>query len=140
MNTSSSAGPAVISNYTNGYYSGTLQVSEICQPGANPCTAANGWTDYLVLSVLSFGSPTSYCGTASLANGCVVGFNVTSGTINSGTTPTAGAPEAGGTSGIVVDNGSAGAQNIYFSTLLNQTCTTSGGTGGCAIQTLQSAP
>ena len=140
MSTSSSAGPAVSSNYTNGYYSGTLQVSEICQPGANPCTAANGWTDYLVLSVLSFGSPTSYCGTASLANGCVVGFNVTSGTINSGTTPTAGAPEAGGTSGIVVDNTSAGAQNIYFSTLLNQTCTTSGGTGGCAIQTSQSAP
>jgi len=34
----------------------------------------------------------------------------------------------------------AGASNIYFSTLLNQTCTTSGGTGGCAIQTSQSAP
>ncbi|MGA2359654.1 MAG: hypothetical protein ABSF66_11685 [Terriglobales bacterium] len=43
-----------------------------------------------------------------------------------------------GTSGIVVDNGATGAQNIYFSTLLNQTCT--GGTGGCAIQTSQSAP
>ncbi|MGA3322934.1 MAG: hypothetical protein ABSF45_00540 [Terriglobia bacterium] len=141
MSTSSNAGPAVSSNYTNGYYSGALQVTEICQPGANPCTAANGWTDYLMLSVLAFGSPTTnYCGTASLANGCVIGFNVTSGTINSSTTPTAAAPEAGGTSGIVVDNTSAGAQNIYFSTLLNQSCTTSGGTGGCAIQTLQSAP
>jgi hypothetical protein len=46
----------------------------------------------------------------------------------------------GGTSGIVVDNDNTGAQNIYFSTLLNQTCTTSGGMGGCAIQTLQAAP
>ena len=138
MSTSATAGPAVSSNYTNGYYSGALQVTEICQPGANPCTAANGWTDYLMLSVLSFGYPTTgYCGTASMANGCVIGFNVTAGTINSSTTPTAAAPEAGGTSGIVVDNASAGAQNIYFSTLLNQ-CV--GGTTGCAIQTSQSAP
>ena len=48
--------------------------------------------------------------------------------------------EAGGMSGIVIDNNAAGAQNIYFSTLLNQMCTTSGGTGGCGIQTVQSAP
>jgi len=47
--------------------------------------------------------------------------------------------ESGGTSGIVVDNGSAGASNIYFSTLLNQACITSGGTGGCAVSATQAA-
>ena len=51
---------------------------------------------------------------------------------------------AGGSSGIVVDNtvGSGtlpGASQVYFSTQANQTCTTSGGTGGCAIQASQSA-
>jgi hypothetical protein len=72
--------------------------------------------------------------------GCVIGYNVNSGTISGSTTATGATAEAGGTSGIVVDSGATGAQNIYFSTLLNQTCTTSGGTAGCAIQTSQSAP
>ena len=49
----------------------------------------------------------------------------------------------GGTSGLIIDNtvGSgtmAGSSQIYFSTLGNQTCTTSGGTGGCAVQASQS--
>lgn len=53
-------------------------------------------------------------------------------------------PSTNGTSGIIIDNivGSgtlAGASQIYFSTLGNQACTTSGGTGGCAIQASQSA-
>jgi hypothetical protein len=50
--------------------------------------------------------------------------------------------EAGGVSGIVIDNvsSSTGASQIYFSTLANTTCATSGGTGGCAIQASQSAP
>ncbi len=48
----------------------------------------------------------------------------------------------GGASGVIIDNtvGSgtmAGASQIYFSTLGNQTCTTSGGTGGCAVQASQ---
>jgi hypothetical protein len=48
----------------------------------------------------------------------------------------------GGTSGVIIDNtvGSgtmAGSSQIYFSTLGNQTCTTSGGTGGCAVQASQ---
>ena len=123
------AGPVLSTNYTNSLYAAGLQVTEF-NAGAN---------DYIFLSVLAYGG-VSGCGTASLTNGCVIGYNVTSGTISSSTTPTGATAEAGGTSGIVVDNGSAGAQNIYFSTLLNQTCTTSGGTGGCAIQTIQSAP
>ena len=49
---------------------------------------------------------------------------------------------AGGTSGIIIDNLSTtnGDSNVYFSTLSNETCTTSGSTGGCAVQTSQSAP
>ncbi len=124
------AGPVVSTNYANGYYAGGPQVTEFYPGGTN---------DYIFLSVLSYGN-VSGCGTASLANGCVIGYNVYSGAISGSTAPTGAAAEAGGTSGIVVDNASSGAQNIYFSTLLNQSCTTSGGTGGCAIQTLQSAP
>jgi hypothetical protein len=130
MSTSTTAGPEVSSNYTNSYYSAGLQVSEFYAGGTN---------DYIFLSVLSYGFP-SGCVPATLGNGCIIGYNVNSGTISASTTATGATAEAGGTSGIVVDSGTAGAQNIYFSTLLNQTCTTSGGTGGCAIQTSQSAP
>jgi hypothetical protein len=50
----------------------------------------------------------------------------------------------GGTSGIIIDNivGSgtlAGTSQVYFSTIGNQSCTTSGTIGGCAIQASQSA-
>jgi hypothetical protein len=33
----------------------------------------------------------------------------------------------------------AGASQVYFSTQGNQTCSTSGGSGGCAVQASQSA-
>jgi hypothetical protein len=130
MSTSTTAGPVVSNSYTNGHYSAGLQVAEFY----------TGTIDYIFLSVLSFGVPAGAgeCGTSSLGNGCVMGFNVNSGTISGSTTPTGATAEPGGTSGIVVDSGATGAQNIYFSTLLNGTCT--GGTGGCAIQTSQSAP
>ena len=57
---------------------------------------------------------------------------------------TANLAAAGGTSGIIIDNtvGSgtlAGASEVYYSTQSNQTCATSGGTGGCAVQASQSA-
>jgi hypothetical protein len=129
MSTTTTAGPQLSSNYTHGYYSAGLQVSEFDSSS----------NDYIFLSVLSYGYP-SACGTASLGNGCVIGYNVNSGTISTSTTATGATAEAGGTSGIVVDSATSGAQNIYFSTLLNQTCTTSGGTGGCAIQVSQIAP
>ncbi len=131
MSTSSTAGPTVSDSYTTGgYFSAGLQVTEFL----------NGAHDYIFLSVLSYGLPTG-C-TSSITEGCVMGFDVTSGSISGSTSPTAAATEAGGTSGIIIDNSAAlsGAANIYFTTLLSQACTTSGGTGGCAIQTLQSAP
>ncbi|HLM82400.1 MAG TPA: hypothetical protein VK302_17480 [Terriglobales bacterium] len=133
MSTTSTAGPVVSTSYTNGYYAAGLQVAEFYDG-----TTAK---DYIFLGVLAYGAfGSGFCGTATLGNGCVIGFDVTSGTITGSTTPTGATAEAGGTSGIVVDNGAAGAQNIYFSTLLNQVCTTSLGTGGCAIQTSQVAP
>jgi hypothetical protein len=61
---------------------------------------------------------------------------------NVGAVATASIAAAGGSSGIIVDNTvstPAGASQVYFSTQRNQTCTTSGGTGGCAIQASQSA-
>jgi hypothetical protein len=60
---------------------------------------------------------------------------------NVGVTATAAMAAAGGTSGIILDNtvGSgtlAGASQVYFSTLNDQACGTSG-TGGCAVQASQ---
>jgi len=131
MSASTTAGPEVSSNYSNSLYSAGLQVTEFYAGGTN---------DYIFLSVLAYGYP-SDCGTATLGNGCVIGYNVNSGTISGSTAATGATAEAGGTSGIVIDSGTSGAQNIYFSTLSNQTCTGgTGGTGGCAIQTSQSAP
>jgi hypothetical protein len=77
----------------------------------------------------------------------VLGGITTDGTVtwtNVGTIATAAMAATGGTSGIIIDNivGSgteAGASQVYFSTLSDQTCATSGGTGGCAVQASQSA-
>lgn len=63
---------------------------------------------------------------------------------NVGAVATASIAAAGGSSGIILDNvtpsgTTPGASQVYFSTRSNQTCATSGGTGGCAIQASQSA-
>jgi hypothetical protein len=61
---------------------------------------------------------------------------------NAGSTGTFALSAAGGTSGIIIDNtvGTlAGASQVYFSTLSDQSCATSGTTGGCAVQASQSA-
>jgi hypothetical protein len=121
MSTSPNIGPAVAGNYTNGYYAGGLQVTEFY----------TGTNDYLFAGVLM--------ATTNPLIGLVAGYDVTAGTISPSTSPTGAIAAAGGPSGIVVDNSLASAQNIYYSTTLNSTCTTSG-TGGCAVQTIQSAP
>ena len=130
MSTSATTGPTVSTNYTNGYYSAGLDLTEIY----------TGSKDYVFLSVLSYGSPASCSST--LSNGCVMGFDVTSGTISSSTTPTGATTEAGGTSGIIIDNTAtlSGASNIYYTPLANQSCPNSGTTGGCAIQISQATP
>lgn len=130
MGSSSVAGPQVGTNYTNGFYAAGLQVTEYL----------NGASDYIFLGVLAFGN-TANCSGASVAVGCVMGFNVTSGPPSSGTNVTGSLAEEGGTSGIVVDYAPGTAGNIYFSTLLNTSCTLpSAVTAGCAIQTQQSQP
>lgn len=59
--------------------------------------------------------------------------------INLGMNPVAALMESGGTSGIIIDNtiDIVGASQVYFSTLQDQACFTSGGTGGCAVQASQ---
>jgi hypothetical protein len=134
---SATAGPTVAANYTNGYYAGGLPVTEFCNNGNSACTSSQG-TDYIFVGVLSYGSSFAMkpCTGQSLSVGCIMGFTLpASGVISNTATPNGTLPEAGGTSGIVVDNGSGGASNIYFSTLLNQTCTS--GTGGCAVSATQ---
>jgi hypothetical protein len=124
------AGPALSTNLTHGYYAAGLGLTEVF----------TGTKDYIFTSVLLYAAPAA-C-TSSLTSGCVMGFDVTSGTISSGSTPTGATTEAGGTSGIVIDNivtSVGGASNIYYTPLANQACG-SGGTGGCAIQISQAAP
>ena len=71
--------------------------------------------------------------------GCVYGVNVTSGAVPGAAY--AFSSEAGGTSGIIIDNGAVftGADQIYFTTLSSGTCG-AGGSGVCAIQASQAAP
>jgi hypothetical protein len=90
--------------------------------------------------------------TAGTSGGTIPTFNTTAGGItndgtvkwtNLGALGTAALAVAGGASGIVIDNtvGSGtepGASQVYFSTLSDQVCGTSG-TGGCATQASQSA-
>jgi len=114
-------GPAIAANYTNGYYAGGLQVTEFY----------TGTHDYIFVGAL--------LATTNPEVGLVSGYNVTSPPISTSTAATGTILAEGGPSGIVVDNSLATAQNIYYSTTLNATCTTSG-SGGCAVQTIQSAP
>ena len=59
--------------------------------------------------------------------------------VNVGPWPSSSLTLAGGTGGVIVDGTSTatGASQIYFFTQGNQTCTTSGGTGVCAVQASQ---
>jgi len=108
----------------------------------------NGSTDYIFLSVKANNQAAAPISCPS-GNGCLMAFTVTNTTGWSASTATsATALEAGGTSGIIIDNavGSgtlAGASQVYFSPLGNQACagngTTGSGTGGCAIQASQAA-
>ncbi|MGB6686575.1 MAG: hypothetical protein WBE76_01895 [Terracidiphilus sp.] len=130
------AGPELATNYTNGYYAAGLPITEYCNAGdGSSCTSSEG-TDYLFIGVLSFGEQfaANPCTNQSESIGCAMGFTApTSGVISSSATPNSTLPVAGGPSGVVIDYSS----NIYFSTLYNQTCSTSGGTGGCAVSATQ---
>jgi len=90
--------------------------------------------------------------TAGTSGAIMPTFNTTAGGVTSdgatvkwtnlGALGNAALAEAGGTSGIIIDNTvssgtQAGASQVYFSTLSDQACTD--GTGGCAVQASQSA-
>jgi hypothetical protein len=105
--------------------------------------------DYIFLSVTNDGNQTNTtCSGTGAAGACLYNFVVsTNGTSTTfPTAATAGLGVAGGSSGIIIDNisTSTNASQIYFSSLLNQTCagngTTGSGTGGCAVQASQSVP
>jgi len=101
----------------------------------------NGSTDRMFLSVAG-NALTAAPISCTTGTGCIMSFDITNpltwGTL---TSPAATTNVAGGTSGIIIDNSSSagGASQVYFTPLADQPCTTSGGTGGCAIQASQSA-
>ena len=130
MSTTAVTGPALSSNFSS-----TLVHEQVS--GFQVTEFFNGTQDFIFTSVPIAGVA-SPCA-SSPSNGCVLGFNVTTGVITPLTAPVIAAAENGGASGIVIDNRSAfgGASQIYFTPVLNQLCTTSGTTGGCAIQTAQ---
>ena len=100
---------------------------------------SNGNVEVVTTKGTSGSSPPSWATTA--------GSPTTDGTvkwINAGAFPSSALSAAGGTSGIIIDNtvgaGTlAGASQVYFSTQSNQLCTTSGTSGGCAVQASQPA-
>jgi hypothetical protein len=108
-------------------------VTEVYNPGIA--------TDWIFTSVQG-GAVTGGVINCPAAAGCIMSFNVTAGTVPTATVGHAAA--AGGASGVIIDNTVgpatlAGASQLYFTPLTNQTCTTSGVTGGCAIQASQAA-
>jgi hypothetical protein len=113
-------------------------VTEIYNPNAT-----GGAADWIFASVTT-GALTSVSSGCTAGAGCLMSFTLDDATpFTIPSTATAGLPSAGGASGVIVDNvvGSGtitGASQVYFTPLSNQACTTSGGTGGCAIQASQS--
>lgn len=119
-----------------------------CSPVTEIFGSAGGTHDYIFLSVSANGNVTDggTCTGACLYN-FVVSTNGTTTTVPTAATgATAGLAATGGSSGIIMDNISTttGASQIYFSSLLNETCagngTTGNSTGGCAVQASQAAP
>ena len=118
-------------------------LTTINQPCSPVAEFYDGTTDWMFVSVT--GSSLVNDGIVNCpapSGGCLISYDITDPTTWSTTTPSNGtASAASGASGVVVDNSSpvTGASQVYFTPLANQTCTTSGGTGGCAIQASQSA-
>ncbi len=101
----------------------------------SPITEAfGGATDLIFVNVQDNGSPAA-CG----GGGCVMSFNVTSGTLGTGAAPVSALAQNGGTSGIVIDTlgaAAAGSNQVYFSPLgTGQVCPSA---AGCGVQASQS--
>jgi hypothetical protein len=133
-----------------GVASGTANTSAALTTAAAGCgpvieeynSNAGPAADYIFTSVTA-SAQTATPISCPASSGCIMSFNVVAGSALSTSTKTLGhTTVAGGASGVVVDNtvesSPAGASQVYFTPLASQTCTTSGGTGGCAIQASQS--
>jgi len=138
---SSTAYPTLYQLAMNSTFTGTATAYNTVANGNATCSPVsefyNGTTDNAYLSVTANGSATGCTGA------CLYNYVLPS----SGTTGSAraGMTVAGGASGVIIDNNVtagtlAGASQIYFSSLGSETCSTSGGTGGCAVQASQSIP
>jgi hypothetical protein len=126
MSTSAITGPTLTSNTPN-----------LCSPLSEIDTAG---IDRIFLSVPSQGTAAITSGGRTCSGACLYSYDVTSGTLTTGTTAANGLALAAGSSGIVIDNSATspvGAAQIYFSTLADGACATSGGVGGCAVQASQ---
>jgi hypothetical protein len=124
-----------------------------CSPVTEIYGAGGTTNDYVFASVSASGSVGTINTSPTCTTGCVYNFLVGNGTTIS-TTANAGTLEAtqaiqsdGGSSGIVIDNTLAGTgeSQIYYTPITGaQACagngSTGNGTGGCAVQTSQSAP
>jgi hypothetical protein len=105
----------------------------------------NGATDYIFLSVQANSQTLAPVSCPSNATGCLMSFNVTT-ALTGSTATTKTTSEAGGTSGVIVDNASTttGNSQIYFFPLGSTTClgnsnaSAGKGTGICAFQLSQS--
>jgi hypothetical protein len=123
--------------------------------GATTVTALANWaatqTYTLHARIIDSNGNVEIVAVAGTSNGTAPTWGTTAGALtadgtvtweNAGVLPSAALESVGGTSGFIIDNTVEtlpGASQVYFSTLGNQTCTTSGGTGGCAVQASQSA-
>jgi len=116
--------------------------------GATNCSPVteffDGTNDWAFLSVQA-DNKTAAPVTCPSGMGCIMSFNVTSASgFGSSKSTSSTALEAGGTSGIVIDNNvtTPSGSQVYFSPLANQSCagngSTGSGTGGCATQASQS--
>lgn len=103
---------------------------------------SNGTTnDYVFAGVTANGSVATLNTSPTCTGGCVYNFLVgTGGALSVPTEATEAIQATNGSSGIVIDNalGGTGESQIYYAPLGAMPCT--GGTGGCAVQTSQSAP
>jgi len=105
----------------------------------------NGATDRMFLSVTGSAETNANINCPSNTTGCIMSFDITNtASWGTSTATTATTTVTGGSSAIIIDNSSSagGASQVYFTPLADQPCqggtgVTGIGTGGCAIQALQ---
>ena len=118
-----------------------------CSPLTEIYGAGGTTNDYVFAAVSAHGSVSTINTSSSCTGGCVYNFLVGNGTtISVPTEATQAIQSTGGSSGIVIDNKGSGTgeSQIYYTPMANMACvgngSTGSGTGGCAVQTSQSAP